>query len=141
VRKLLPLLACLMLVLTTWAGMAHAAEAGDVEMSRTDAAPAPGDGDEVPADADKGCPHHHASCHEHPVNKPVVRTKISPTDAASTIPPAVPSRAPEAIGDGRHWRVRLGDAADPVRPVDALRPLRRVARPAPISVRQMKDCL
>ena len=36
------------------------------------AAHAPGDGDEVPADADKGYPHHHASCHEHHVNTPIV---------------------------------------------------------------------
>jgi hypothetical protein len=93
-RKLLPLLACLMLVLTTWAGMAHAAEASGVEMSRTEmAAHAPGDGDEVPADADKGYPHHHASCHEHHVNTPIVLTTISQTAAASRMPSAVCSRA------------------------------------------------
>jgi hypothetical protein len=94
VRKLVPFLACLMLVLTTWAGMAHATEAGGVEMSRTEmTAHAPGDGDEVPADADKGYPHHHASCHEHHVNTPTVRTTVSPTVAAATLPPTVRSRA------------------------------------------------
>lgn len=92
-RKLVPLLACLMLVLTTWAGMAHAAEARGVEMSRTEmAAHAPGDGDEVPADADKGYPHHHASCHEHHVNTPMIRTTISAAVATSARPLAPPSR-------------------------------------------------
>jgi hypothetical protein len=93
-RKLVPFLACMMLVLTTWAGMAHAAEAGGVEMSRTEmAAHAPGDGDEVPADADKGYPHHHASCHEHHVNTPIIETAAIPILAASTLPPADLSRA------------------------------------------------
>ena len=94
VRKLVPFLACLMLVLTTWAGMAHAAEARGVEMSRTEmAAHAPGDGDEVPADADKGYPHHHASCHEHHVNTPTVRAAALPVSVASAIPQPVRSRA------------------------------------------------
>ncbi len=93
-RKLLPFLACLMLVLTTWAGMAHAAEAGCVEMSGTEmAAHVPGDGDEVPADADRGYPHHHASCHEHHVNTPIVRTTICPTIVASTMPEAMHIRS------------------------------------------------
>ncbi len=93
-RKLLPFLACLMLVLTMWAGMTHAAEASGVETGRTEmAAHAPGDGDEVPADADRGYPHHHASCHEHNVDTPIVRTTIGPTVAASSIPLASRSRA------------------------------------------------
>lgn len=73
VRKMLPFLACLMLILTTWAGMAHAAEARNVETSVVGmTGHAAGDGDEVPADADTGYPHHHASCHEHNVNTPAV---------------------------------------------------------------------
>ena len=93
-RKLVPFLACLMLVLTTWAGMAHAAEAGGVEMSRTEMAThAPGDGDEVPADADKGYPHHHASCHEHHANTPIVEMTTTPILAASSPPPTDLSRA------------------------------------------------
>ncbi len=92
--KLLPFLACLMLVLTMWAGMTHAAEAGGVETSRIEmAAHAPGDGDEVPADGDRDYPHHHASCHEHHVNTPIVGATISPTVAASTMPPASRSHA------------------------------------------------
>lgn len=93
-RKLVPFLACLMLVLTTWAGMAHAAEASGVEPSRTEmVAHAPGDGDEVPADADKGYPHHHASCHEHHANTPFVRTGTPPVTVSSTLPSPVHSRA------------------------------------------------
>lgn len=93
-RKLLPFLACLMLVLTTWAGMAHAAEAGGVETSRLEmVAHTPGDGDEVPADADKGYPHHHASCHEHHVNTPTVRAAATPPSVVSAVPLPVHSRA------------------------------------------------
>ncbi len=87
-RKLVPFLACLMLVLTTWAGMAHAAEVGGVETSRAEMlAHTPGDGDEVPADADKGYPHHHANCHEHHANTPTVRAAVSAIDVAATMPP------------------------------------------------------
>ena len=93
-RKLLPFLACLMLVLTTWTGIAHAVELGGIETSSTEmAAHVPGDGDEVPADADKGYPHHHASCHEHHVNTPIVPTTIGRMIAASAMPPAMCSRA------------------------------------------------
>ena len=93
-RKLVPFLACLMLVLTTWAGMVHAAEAGGLEMSRTEmAVHAPGDGDEVPFDSDTGYPHHHASCHEHHVNTPIVETTAASILTASTLSPADLSRA------------------------------------------------
>jgi hypothetical protein len=64
---MLPLLACLMLVLTAWTGMAHAAELRGMETSDM-AVHVAGDGDEVPADADKAYPHHHANCHEHHLN-------------------------------------------------------------------------
>jgi hypothetical protein len=35
-----------------------------------------GDGDEVPADADKGYPHHHAACHDHGVAVPVTAERL-----------------------------------------------------------------
>ncbi len=93
-RKLVPLLACLMLVFTVWAGMAHAAEGGGGEMSRTEmAAHAPGDGDEVSADADKNYPHHHASCHEHHVDTPSIRSTAAPIALASARPLPPRSRA------------------------------------------------
>lgn len=72
VRRLLPFLACLMLMLTTMSGMAHAADVtggsiAGVELSmHTD-----GDSDEVPADSDKGYPHHHTVCHGHDIGKPM----------------------------------------------------------------------
>ena len=96
-RKLLPFLACLMLVLMTWAGMAHAAEARGVETSRIEMVThASGDGDEVPADADKGYPHHHASCHEHHVNTPAVRAAATPASIVSAVP--LPARSPALSG-------------------------------------------
>lgn len=72
-RKLLPFLACLMLVLTGWNGVAHATESVTCEeLTQAEAAThIAGDGDEVPADADKGYPHHHAACHDHQVAAPV----------------------------------------------------------------------
>lgn len=70
-RKLLPLLGCLMLVLTGFAGMAHAAEAaGGSVLGIELTVHAPGDGDEVPADSDNGMPHHHNACHGHDVGTP-----------------------------------------------------------------------
>ncbi|WP_139226863.1 hypothetical protein [Sphingomonas sp. OK281] len=71
-RRLLPFLACLMLVLTAWVGVAHAAEVGGcIETSQYEAAShADGDGDQVAADADKGYPHHHGGCHAHHMSTP-----------------------------------------------------------------------
>ncbi len=70
-RKLLSLLACLMLVLTGFAGMTHAAEAaGGSVLGLELVVHAPGDGDEVPADSDNGLPHHHNACHGHDVGTP-----------------------------------------------------------------------
>ena len=71
-RKLLPFLACLMLVLTGWTGIAHAAEGvACIEALQANAAmEMAGDCDEVPADADKSYPHHHAACHGHQVATP-----------------------------------------------------------------------
>ncbi len=72
-RGLLPFIACLMVVLTSWSGMAHAAEAaggsfGGVAFTLH----TQGDGDEVPADADQAVPHHHSICHGHDVGTPAV---------------------------------------------------------------------
>jgi hypothetical protein len=73
-RRLLPLFACLMLVLNLWAGtVAHAAETmvpleNASSMNWEHSA---GDADEVPADADKAVPHHHGLCHGHDVGVPL----------------------------------------------------------------------
>jgi len=83
-RTLLPFLACLMLVLTGWSGIAHAKEiAGSVEASSSEMfAHVDGDGDQVPADADKGYPHHHASCHGHDVGTPFSGRMTAPVRIA-----------------------------------------------------------
>lgn len=66
-RRLLPLISAFMLVLVLWTGSAaHAAEAMDCgDTSVSAGAHYEGDADEVPADADKGTPHHHGVCHGH----------------------------------------------------------------------------
>lgn len=70
-RKLLPLLACLMLVFTSWSVMARAAEAaGGTTSGIAFTVHIPGDGDEVPADRDNGLPHHHGLCHGHDLGTP-----------------------------------------------------------------------
>ena len=66
------LLAVLLSVSLTTGAMAHAAEPiGCI----TDEVASPfghfeGDRDEVPSDAGKGTPHHHATCHGHHVSEP-----------------------------------------------------------------------
>lgn len=35
-----------------------------------------GDGDQVPADADKAFPHHHANCHGHDIGVPAIRDAV-----------------------------------------------------------------
>lgn len=71
-RALLPFIACLMVVLTSWSGMTHAAEAAGGNFGAIAfTLHAQGDGDEVPADADKSVPHHHSVCHGQDVGTPV----------------------------------------------------------------------
>lgn len=70
-RHLLPFLACLMLVLTGWASMAHAAEVAGGSIAGIEfGIHTPGDADEVPGDDDNALPHHHATCHGHDVGTP-----------------------------------------------------------------------
>ncbi|MET4898334.1 hypothetical protein RN629_14430 [Sphingomonadaceae bacterium jetA1] len=73
-RAVMPFLACLMLVLTGWASMAHAAEMSGGRIAGVEVIlHAPGDGDEVPGDGDNALPHHHNSCHAHDLGAPVTR--------------------------------------------------------------------
>jgi hypothetical protein len=70
-RRLLPFLACLMVILTSWSGMAHAAEVAGGSIAGVELTfHAVGDGDEVPADSDNGLPHHHTVCHGHDIGHP-----------------------------------------------------------------------
>ena len=82
-RKLLPFLACLMLVLTGWTGIAHAAEGvACIEAPQANAAmEMAGDCDEVPADADKAYPHHHGGCHGHHVGVPIASDSTGPASS------------------------------------------------------------
>lgn len=68
-RGLLSLVGTLMLVVMLWTGTtAHAAEAmGCIEVSADAPGHFEGDEDQVPADPDKGVPHHHGGCHGHHV--------------------------------------------------------------------------
>jgi hypothetical protein len=93
VRRLLPFLACLMLVLTGWSGMAHAAEAAGGSMGGVEfTVHAPGDGDEVPADGDNALPHHHGICHGHDVGEPARTPSPSYDVTGGLIPPGMPDR-------------------------------------------------
>ncbi|WIW90432.1 hypothetical protein K3M67_20655 (plasmid) [Sphingobium sp. V4] len=100
-RKLLPLLACLMLVLTGLAGITHAAEAaGGSVLGIGLTIHAPGDGDEVPADGDNGLPHHHNACHGHDVGTPA--TACGPKTAVLMVMPGIGqlnAPAPNAHGN------------------------------------------
>src|SRR3546814_2434881 len=75
VRAFLPLLTCLMLVLTSFSGMAHVADlaggsiAGVEFTIHTDGAI-----DQVPSDSAKYVPHHHKYCHGHDVVSPASTT-------------------------------------------------------------------
>lgn len=72
-RLLLPFVAALMLVITGLTSVAHATETPDGSATGIELAiaHAPGDADEVPADADKDYPHHHSICHGHDLAAPV----------------------------------------------------------------------
>lgn len=108
-RQSLALIASLMLVLALWTGLsvssAHAAEAvGCIELFADSQAHAPGDGDEVPGDADNPMPHHHGSCHNHHLSVPAI-------DAPATIVPITgtalridPATEPDAIPGTRDLR-------------------------------------
>lgn len=73
-HRLSALLMCLMLVLSLGLGsVAHATE-GVTCVDATASSSldhSVGDGDQVPADADKAYPHHHGNCHGHHVGVPI----------------------------------------------------------------------
>jgi len=47
----------------------------------------PGDSDEVPADADKGYPHHHGACHDHSIGVPATAQRVAASDPLSQARP------------------------------------------------------
>ncbi|TGX55799.1 hypothetical protein E5A73_01330 [Sphingomonas gei] len=109
-RQSLALIAGLMLVLTLWAGIsasaAHAAEiAGCIELSVADAGlHAPGDGDEVPGDADNPMPHHHGSCHNHHLSVPAIDGLAAVAPGGRTSLRIGAAVAPDAVARERDLR-------------------------------------
>jgi hypothetical protein len=104
VRAFLPFLTCLMLVLTGFSGMAHAADLAGGSIAGVEfTIHAPGDSDEVPVDADKGVPHHHNYCHGHDVGEPA---KAS-VGYAHVLSKPKPTIAPAASLAGRTDLVHL----------------------------------
>ncbi len=87
-RRLLPFLACLMLILNAWIGVAHAAEVGGcIETSQYEAAShVDGDADQGAADAGKGYPHHHGGCHAHHISAPDADTLSATAGPAGSTP-------------------------------------------------------
>ena len=77
--RLAALFLCLMLVLSLGFGsVAHATEGPDVEVSAsTSIGHANGDGDQVPADSQKGYPHHHGGCHGHDIGVPMASDAVA----------------------------------------------------------------
>lgn len=87
-RRILPLVSALMLMLVLWTGsVAHAAEAfGCADLSASAEGHFDGDSDEVPADGDKATPHHHSACHGHCVGTPLEDTSDAlPNVAAANV--------------------------------------------------------
>ena len=87
-RRLLTLVGTLMLVVLVWTSTAaHAAEAfGCAEISADSIGHFDGDGDQVPADADKGVPHHHGGCSGHHVGVPATLDAVQPATGEEAAP-------------------------------------------------------
>lgn len=90
-RRLSALFLCLMLVLSLGLGsVAHATEG--VRCVDTAAASSlehsDGDGDQVPADADKSYPHHHGSCHGHHIGVPFEAGRVASVSGLPMAPAA-----------------------------------------------------
>lgn len=103
-RAFLPFLTCLMLVLTSFSGMAHAADLAGGSIAGVEfTVHTAGDIDEVPSDADKNVPHHHNYCHGHDVGAPA-RTTIEYTHVLTMPKPTISA---SASLDGRTGMVHL----------------------------------
>jgi len=103
VRRLLTILACMMLVFSLGTtATAHALERPDVTVSAVEApgeqvsvGHTPGDADQVPSDGDKGYPHHHGGCHGDHVAAPFKATttvvtrdfRLAPISASGAMRP------------------------------------------------------
>ena len=87
-HRLTILFACLAVFLTLGVGsVTHAMEPivcidanSAAEIGHVD-----GDGDQVPADSDKGYPHHHGSCHGHHVAAPMAKAEAIGQDKTASM--------------------------------------------------------
>lgn len=102
-RRFVILFACLTMALSLGLGsVAHAMEpvvcvdaATALESGHVD-----GDGDQVPADGDKGYPHHHGGCHGHHIEAQVTAAEATQFKvAASGLRPGRTSMRPTATAD------------------------------------------
>lgn len=87
-HRLSALFLCLMLALSLGLGSAARATEGDACIEVTAAAElghVADDADQVPADSEKGYPHHHAGCHGHCVGLPLT-TESAASHAAASMP-------------------------------------------------------
>jgi hypothetical protein len=102
-KRWITLFACLAVFLSFGMGsIAHAMEPIVCLDANTAAETghAEGDGDQVPADSDKGYPHHHGSCHGHHVAAPMAKTDPVTQDlAASVIRPKLATAMATAADD------------------------------------------
>lgn len=81
-RRFILLLSICLLAALGMAPVAHAAEPMTcIELVENDALHASGDGDQVPADAEKEYPHHHGGCHGHHVAPPLALSGAWPDRA------------------------------------------------------------
>lgn len=92
-RSLRTFLACLMLIMTAWGGVAQAAGPVCSETADQVAVHVAGDCDEVPADADRGYPHCHTACHGHHVTAPTPAVLAGAIAVAARDYPVAPALA------------------------------------------------
>lgn len=105
-RRLVPLISCLMLALILFSGTAaHAVEAAGNTASTQVLAHFDGDGDQVPADEHGPVPHHHGICHGDHVGLPV---GLAPPGVGTTV-----KSAPRMVTDAHRPSADLGAAIRP----------------------------
>lgn len=99
-RRLLPLIASLMVVLTFWSASAAFASDGVGPAMVGSAIHFEGDRDQVPADDHKSVPHHHGACHADTIGLPAGLAPVSvDTQHKSSLHPAPPHSLPSAEPD------------------------------------------
>ena len=95
-HRLTILFACLAVFLTLGVGSVSHAMEPIVCIDANSAAEighADGDGDQVPADSDKGYPHHHGGCHGHHVAAPMAKAESTSQHKTASMMRPTPSVA------------------------------------------------